>query len=133
MSLVHTSSSDGAGGWRTTKYWWAYVSAWELVQEGYVWDSLAWQHIFTMQPGPLAYIDILPINPTVPQLTQCQFYAYGYDADGRGVAITPTWTCSTITDSIDSSGLFSAGSTPSSPIITAYVGAITGYGSADVP
>jgi hypothetical protein len=59
-------------------------------------------------PGALASIAVSP-NATLVAGNKQQMVALGYDAEGRQVAITPTWSVAANGGTIDASGLFSAG------------------------
>jgi hypothetical protein len=82
----------------------------------------------TVTPGPLASITVTP-NPTTlgVGLTRV-FSAVGKDAGGNLVAITPSWSLVAGGGAINSSGLFTAGSTPGTftNTVTATVGSISG-------
>ena len=84
-------------------------------------------------PGSLASIVVTP-NATVAATATQQMVATGYDADGRVVAITPTWSVVASGGTINSSGLFTAGSVPGlfANTVMAAVGTISGRASITV-
>lgn len=82
----------------------------------------------TVTPGPLASITVTP-NPTTLSVGLTRlFTAVGRDANGNPVAITPTWSIEAGGGTINSSGLFTAGSTPGTftETVQAAVGSMTG-------
>lgn len=59
-------------------------------------------------PGSLQSITVTP-NATLAAGTTQQMTAVGYDADGRAVTITPTWSVAANGGTIGTSGIFTAG------------------------
>src|SRR5579864_240644 len=59
-------------------------------------------------PGSLASITVTP-NATLAATATQQMVAVGYDADGRVVPITPTWSVVAGGGTISASGVFTAG------------------------
>jgi hypothetical protein len=84
-------------------------------------------------PGTLASIVVTP-NPTLISGASQQMTAVGYDASGRVVTITPTWSVATAAGTISTSGLYTAGATAGvyTNAIIATVGAITATATATV-
>ena len=62
-------------------------------------------------PGTLVSMTVSPNATLVAGSTQ-QMTAVGYDADGRVVTITPTWTIVAGGGTINASGMFTAGTMP---------------------
>jgi hypothetical protein len=78
--------------------------------------------------GPLATITVTP-NPDTTAITTTQlFAAVGRDAGGNVLSITPTWAVVAGGGTINSSGLFTAGTVPGSFLntVTATSGSTTG-------
>lgn len=128
-----TGASWSTAGVKAQNLWVWHSGAWHSVIKQWVWDSGTWRLCFDTTPGPLATITVTPANPTVAEGTVQTFTANGFDADGRSVTISPTWSITTITDSIDSSGNFTAGSSTDSGTVTATVGSISGSTGYTVP
>src|SRR5436305_6657224 len=84
-------------------------------------------------PGTLARIDVSP-NATLAAGTAQQMIALGYDAEGRQVSISPTWSVVANGGTINSSGVFSAGLVAGSfaNTVLATVGGISGRASITV-
>lgn len=82
----------------------------------------------TVTPGPLASITVTPDPTTLNVGLTRLFTAVGRDANGNLVAITPTWSVVADGGTINSSGLFTAGSTPGTytNTVQAAVGSMTG-------
>lgn len=78
----------------------------------------------TVIEAPLATLTLTPDPATVLSGTTLQFSAVGKDANGNTVTTTPTWTVSGGVGTIDSSGLFTAGSTGAG-IVSATDGSVT--------
>jgi hypothetical protein len=134
MATTHLYVAESSGIGTTTYHkvlnlWTWNGSAWVPVIKQWVWNGASWQLCYDSTPGPLATIVVSPSSVTLNQGDQQQFTAQGFDADGRVVTISPTWTKSTITDSITSTGLFTAGSTSDSGTVHATVGSISGSAS----
>ncbi|HSW30240.1 MAG TPA: ice-binding family protein [Longimicrobiales bacterium] len=88
----------------------------------------------TVTPGPLASITVTP-NPTTLSVGLSRlFTAAGRDANGNMVAITPTWSIVAGGGTINTSGLFTAGSTPGTftNTVTATAGSISGVATVNV-
>ena len=83
-------------------------------------------------PGTLVSMTVLPNATLVAGSTQ-QMTAVGYDADGRVVTVSPTWTAGT-GGTINSSGMFSAGTVPGlfANTVTASVGSISAHATITV-
>src|SRR5689334_16389105 len=81
-------------------------------------------------PGALARITVSP-NATLVAGTRQQMVALGYDAEGRDVSITPTWSVEAKAGTISPSGMFSAGLVAGSFVntVVASVGPIAGRAS----
>jgi hypothetical protein len=84
-------------------------------------------------PGTLASITVTP-NATLAATATQQMVAVGHDADGRVIPITPTWSVVASGGTINSSGLFTAGSATGvfANTVMASVGAISGHASITV-
>jgi hypothetical protein len=84
-------------------------------------------------PGALARIDVSP-NATLVAATTQQMIALGYDAEGRAVSISPTWSIAASGGTISSSGVFSAGLVAGSfaNTVVATVGSLSGHASITV-
>ena len=78
-------------------------------------------------PGALASIVVTP-NATLTIGTTQQMTAVGYDADGRAVTITPTWSVAANGGTIGTTGLFTAGGVTGvfANTVVASVGTISG-------
>ena len=61
---------------------------------------------------PVATITLTPATATLAEGATQQFTAVGKDANGDVVAFTPTWSVTADGGTIDTDGLFTAGSTP---------------------
>jgi hypothetical protein len=79
-------------------------------------------------PHTLATITVTPAGPTLTAGSTQQFTAVGKDANGNVVSITPTWSVSGGAGTIDSNGMFTAGSTAGTfaNAITATSGSVSG-------
>lgn len=140
MALSHSywwrDQPPGAGDWvKATNVWiWDVGAAlWRLGINQWVWDSGAtWRLGYTKTAGPLDHIHVTPATADVPVTTTQQYTAVGHDEDHLPVSITPVWTISSITDSIDSSGLFTAGTVPNTCTVFATVGSVQGTAIAEV-
>ena len=88
----------------------------------------------TVSAGALSSITVTPANPSVMTGATQQYAATGADAYGNAVAITPTWSVNGAAGTINSGGLFTAGSTAGSytNAIQATSGAISGMASVTV-
>jgi hypothetical protein len=64
-----------------------------------------------VNPGALADLSILPVNPTLAIGATQQFTVVGRDAYNNPVAIDPVWNVAAGGGTIDGSGLFTAGTT----------------------
>jgi hypothetical protein len=84
-------------------------------------------------PGTLASITVTPNTTMIAGSTQ-QMVAVGYDAEGRVVTITPTWTVARSGGSVASSGMFTAGVVTGlfANTVVATVGNISGNASITV-
>jgi hypothetical protein len=84
-------------------------------------------------PGALASISVTP-NATMVAMSTQQMVAVGHDADGRVVTITPTWSVAASGGTINSNGMFSAGSVAGvfSHTVVATVGSVSGNASITV-
>ena len=92
------------------------------------------QVLFTL-PGELNHIVVTPAYPSVVAGATQQFTAEGYDADNNPIPNLPvTWSIVNGGGTINSNGLFTAGSTPGTynNTIVATVGSITGNTSVTV-
>jgi hypothetical protein len=74
----------------------------------------------------LSSIDISPANATIGVNQPQQFSAAGKDSSGKYIQVTPTWNITGNIGPITSNGLFTAGSTPGSGVVTATSGSVTG-------
>lgn len=85
------------------------------------------------EPGTLASIVVTP-NATLTATSTQQMTAIGYDADGRTVTISPTWSIAASGGSVNAAGLFTAGSVTGlfSNTVVASVGTISGRASITV-
>jgi hypothetical protein len=85
------------------------------------------------EPGTLARIVVTP-DPQLAPLTTQAMTALGFDAEGKPVAITPTWSVVAGGGTIDETGLFTAGTTVGSfeGTIVATVGGVSGSATATV-
>ena len=85
-------------------------------------------------PHTLATITVTPASPTLTAGNTQQFTAVGKDANGNVVSITPTWSVSGGAGTIDSNGMFTAGSTAGTfaNAITATSGSVSGSTSVTV-
>ena len=90
--------------------------------------------MFAITSGPLATITVTPTPATLTIAGTQQFTAVGKDANGNVVAITPTWSVVASGGTINSTGLFTAGTTPGTftNTITATSGAISGTATVTV-
>jgi hypothetical protein len=86
------------------------------------------------EPGALASIAVTRASETLPISASVQFTATGYDANGRVVGISPTWSVAAGGGTIATSGVFSAGTTPGTfaNTVTATVGSLSGTASVTV-
>ncbi|MFI5228385.1 MAG: hypothetical protein ACHQWU_04905 [Gemmatimonadales bacterium] len=111
--------------------WVGQGGVWKPVIKGWVGLSSSYDLTFDSTPGPLASIVVSPSSASLTAgiSDQQQFTAQGFDSRGRVVTISPTWSISTLTDSIDASGLFTAGGTTDSGTVTAQDGSISGTAS----
>ena len=66
----------------------------------------------TVSPGPVSNLTIAPTSATIAVSTTQQFVVTATDAHGNVVAITPSWTVVAGGGTINSTGLFTAGTTP---------------------
>ena len=84
-------------------------------------------------PGAVASIVVTP-NATLAATSTQQMTAVGYDADGRVVTISPTWSIAAGGGTINGSGLFTAGATTGffANTVVATVGTISGSASITV-
>ena len=84
-------------------------------------------------PGTLARIAVTP-NATMIAGAAQQMVALGYDAEGRVVAVTPTWTVAASGGTVASTGVFTAGTVPGlfTNTVVASVGNISGSASITV-
>jgi hypothetical protein len=75
--------------------------------------TIAGYQTVTVTTGPLATITVTPNPVTVQTSATQQFTAVGKDAGGNVLSISPTWSVVNATaGTINSSGLFTAGTTP---------------------
>jgi len=81
----------------------------------------------TVSTGALAALMISPQNPTLPAAGQQQFSAAGSDSCGNAVTPSVTWSATAAAGSINTTGLFTATSTPGSygNAITATQGSVS--------
>lgn len=139
MATSHLYALNGGTSWsvagvQTRNLWVWDGSSWRPVIKQWIWDGTAtWRLGYDSTPGPLASIVVSPSSATVSQGGVQTFTAIGMDSDGRSFAISPTWSISTITDSIDASGNFTAGFSSDSGTVTATVGTISGTATYTVP
>lgn len=79
------------------------------------------------EPGSLASIVVTP-NTTLAAGSTQQMIAVGYDAEGRIVPISPDWSIAASGGTVNSSGLFSAGTTTGvfANTVVATVGGVSG-------
>jgi hypothetical protein len=84
-------------------------------------------------PGTLVSMSVTPNATLVASSTQ-QMTAIGYDADGRVIPVSPTWSIAAGGGTINSSGIFTAGTVPGlfSKTVVASVGNITASASMTV-
>src|SRR5579862_2679350 len=84
-------------------------------------------------PGTLASITVTP-NATIAAISTQQMLAVGHDADGRVITISPTWSVAASGGTINSSGMFSAGSVTGlfANTVVATVGSVSGRASITV-
>jgi hypothetical protein len=84
-------------------------------------------------PGTLVRISVTP-NATLTVGGTQQMVAIGYDADGRAVSITPTWSIAASGGTVASNGMFTAGALPGqyNNTVVATVGSISGNASITV-
>jgi len=75
-------------------------------------------------PGTLTVIGVSP-NTAVFPLSQLQMAAAGFDAEGKEVPLSPTWSV-TGGGTISATGVYTAAATPGTVTITATSGSITG-------
>jgi hypothetical protein len=85
------------------------------------------------EPGTLASIVVTP-NATLTAGAAQQMVAVGYDAAGQVVALSPTWSVGAGGGTINTTGMFAAGTTPGlfANTVVASVGNITGRASITV-
>jgi hypothetical protein len=88
-------------------------------------NSISASATVTTTAGALASIIVSPANPSMTVNGTKQFTAVGLDANNNPVAITPTWSV-TGGGNIDAGGMFTAASTPGTPVVKATSGAING-------
>jgi hypothetical protein len=86
------------------------------------------------EPGYLARITVTRNPETLAVGTTVQFTATGYDAAGNVVGINPTWSVAAGGGTINTSGVFLAGTTPGSfaNTVVATVGSLSGAATAIV-
>jgi hypothetical protein len=84
-------------------------------------------------PGTLVSMTVTP-NATLTAGSTQQMTAVGYDADGRVVPVSPTWTVAAGGGTIASTGIFTAGATPGlfAHTVVASVGSISANASITV-
>ena len=84
-------------------------------------------------PGTLVSITVTPNATLIVGGTQ-QMVAVGYDAEGRAVSITPTWSIAASGGTVASTGMFTAGGLPGqyNNTVVATVGSISGNASITV-
>src|ERR1017187_7834286 len=77
-------------------------------------------------PGTLASMTVTP-DTTLIEGTTAPMIAKGFDADGRYIPVSPTWTVALGGGTITSTGLFTAGATPGlfAHTVVASVGTLT--------
>jgi hypothetical protein len=126
-----TGSDWSVSGAQVRNLWVWHSGAWVPIHQQSVWNG-AWQLGFDDTPGPLDHIDVSPSSAFISEGSFQDFVATGFDADGRGVSITPDWAITTITDSIDSTGRLTAGHVADTGTVTATVGSISGSASYEV-
>lgn len=85
------------------------------------------------EPGALASITVTP-NTTLAGLSTQQMVAIGYDGEGRVVQISPAWSIAAGGGTVNSAGLFSAGTVTGlfANTVVASVGSISGRASITV-
>ncbi|MHB0962152.1 MAG: ice-binding family protein [Gemmatimonadaceae bacterium] len=85
------------------------------------------------EPGTLVSITVTPNATLIVGGTQ-QMVAVGYDAEGRAIAITPTWSVAAGGGTVASAGMFTAGPTTGvfTNTVVASVGSISGQASITV-
>jgi hypothetical protein len=83
-------------------------------------------------PGPVATIAVTPNPASVAVTGTQQFAAAGKDAQGNMVAITPTWSVTSGSGTITTSGLFTAGSAPGTATVKATSGSVSGTATVTV-
>ena len=86
----------------------------------------------TVTAGPLASIVVTPNPATVPTRGTRQFLAAGKDAFGNPVSITPTWSVVAGGGTINTTGLFTAGTVAGTFSNTVQASSGTIYGTATV-
>ena len=119
--------------WRWIRYAWVYQSGvWEPLETISAFDGANWIESYPSPPGPLYNIIVTPSTVTLAENDTEQFTAAGFDADGLSVAISPSWSISTISDTITGGGLFTAGSSTGQCTVYATVGAIQGTATVTV-
>ena len=84
-------------------------------------------------PGAVASVTVTP-NATLTAGSTQQMTATGYDADGRVVPISPTWSIAASGGTVNSSGLFTAGAVAGvfANTVVATVGTLSGRASITV-
>ena len=84
-------------------------------------------------PGTLASMTVTP-DTTLIEGTTAPMIAKGFDADGRYIPVSPTWTVALGGGTITSTGLFTAGATPGlfAHTVVASVGSISANASITV-
>ncbi|MHB8837394.1 MAG: ice-binding family protein [Gemmatimonadaceae bacterium] len=85
------------------------------------------------EPGTLVSITVTPNATLIVGGTQ-QMVAVGYDAEGRSIAISPTWSVAAGGGTVASTGMFTAGNVTGifANTVVASVGSITGRASITV-
>ena len=85
-------------------------------------------------PGVLATITVTRNPDTLAVGTSRQFTAIGRDADGTAVGVNPTWSVAAGGGALNTSGVFTAGTTPGTfaNTVTATLGSISGKATVTV-
>lgn len=90
---------------------------------------------FAVVAGAMAFIDVLPSENMVKQMSSYQYAACGYDADSNFVADftdSATWTTTDPTGSVTSEGLYMSGSTLGEYFVTGVVDGRSDSGAVEV-
>lgn len=131
-TTLATVNMPASGGWQN---WISVSSAPVHLAAGQqtirIWSNASgwnfnWLEFVEAGDIALSHISITPDSVKMITGTTQQFKATGYDADSNFVSITPVWSVTGTENSIDSNGLFTAGSATGIYTVTAAAESLTG-------